>query len=55
MPESSTASDKPRAQIVMERYWEEVNNQGKLELIRELCANPITRTTLDSTRASLGG
>ena len=32
MPESSTASDKPRAQIVMERYWEEVNNQGKLEL-----------------------
>ena len=34
---------KPRAQIVMERYWEEVNNQGKLELIRELCADPITR------------
>ena len=34
---------KPRAQVVMERYWEEVNNQGKLELIRELCADPITR------------
>ena len=38
MPES-----KPRAQVVMERYWEEVNNQGTLELIRELCADPITR------------
>ncbi len=34
---------KPRAQLVMERYWEEVNNQGQLELIRELCADPITR------------
>ncbi len=43
MSKSSAASDKPRAQVVMERYWEEVNNQGKLELIRELCANPITR------------
>jgi hypothetical protein len=31
---------KPKAQVVMERYWEEVNNQGNLELIRELCANP---------------
>ena len=34
---------KPKAQVVMERYWEEVNNQAKLELIRELCANPIQR------------
>ncbi|MCH2172935.1 nuclear transport factor 2 family protein [Myxococcota bacterium] len=34
---------KPAAQIVLERYWDEVNNQGKLELIRELCADPITR------------
>ena len=34
---------KPKAQVVMERYWEEVNNQAKLELIRELCADPITR------------
>lgn len=34
---------KPRAQLVMERYWEEVNNQGNFELIRELCADPITR------------
>ena len=31
---------KSRAQIVMERYWEEVNNQGQVELIRELCADP---------------
>ena len=38
-----SATEKPRAQVVMERYWEEVNNQGKLELIRELCADPITR------------
>ena len=36
-------STKPRAQVIMERYWEEVNNQGEFELIRELCANPITR------------
>lgn len=34
---------KPKAQVVMERYWEEVNNQAKLELVRELCADPITR------------
>jgi len=34
---------KPAAQVLLERYWEEVNNQGKLELIRELCSDPITR------------
>ena len=34
---------KPHAQVVLERYWDEVNNQGKLELIRELCADPIVR------------
>ena len=31
------------AQALLERYWDEVNNQGKLELIRELCSDPITR------------
>ena len=34
---------KPRAQVVLERYWDEANNQGRLELIRELCADPIVR------------
>lgn len=34
---------KPAAQLLLERYWDEVNNQGKLELIRELCADPIVR------------
>jgi hypothetical protein len=34
---------KPAAQRILERYWDEVNNQGKLELVRELCADPITR------------
>jgi hypothetical protein len=34
---------KPGAQTLLERYWDEVNNEGKLELIRELCADPITR------------
>ena len=34
---------KPAAQVLLERYWEEVNNQGNLELIRELCSDPITR------------
>ena len=34
---------KPAAQALLERYWEEVNNQGNLELIRELCSDPITR------------
>ena len=34
---------KPAAQVLLERYWEEVNNLGKLELIRELCSDPITR------------
>ena len=34
---------KPQAQVLLERYWDEVNNEGKLELIRELCADPIYR------------
>jgi hypothetical protein len=34
---------KPAAQVLLERYWDEVNNQGKLELVRELCGDPITR------------
>ena len=42
-------STKPRAQVIMERYWEEVNNQGEFELIRELCANPITRHDAEKT------
>jgi hypothetical protein len=35
--------DKPDAQVLLERYWEEVSNEGNLELLRELCADPITR------------
>ena len=38
-----SVGQKPRAQRVMERYWEEVNNRGNFELIRGLCADPITR------------
>jgi len=34
---------KPAAQVLLERYWDEVNNEGKLEHIRELCADPIVR------------
>ena len=34
---------KPQAQVLLERYWDEVNNEGKVELIRELCADPIIR------------
>ena len=34
---------KPAAQILLERYWEEVNNQGKVDLLPGLCADPITR------------
>ena len=44
-----SAESKPRAQVVMERYWEEVNNQAKFELIRELCADPITRHDPEKT------
>jgi len=40
---------KPRAQVVMERYWEEVNNQANFDLIRELCADPITRHDPEKT------
>jgi hypothetical protein len=36
-------TQKPAAQVLLERYWEEVNNEGDLELLRELCADPITR------------
>ena len=34
---------KPKAQLLLERYWEECSNQGNVELVRELCADPITR------------
>jgi hypothetical protein len=34
---------KPAAQTLLERYWEECSNQGNVELVRELCADPITR------------
>ena len=34
---------KPAAQILLERYWEECSNQGQVELVRELCADPIVR------------
>ena len=34
---------KPAAQVLLERYWEECSNQGNVELVRELCADPITR------------
>lgn len=35
--------NKSKAQVVLERYWEEASNQGNYELIRELCADPIVR------------
>ncbi|MEL7209025.1 MAG: hypothetical protein AAGK32_12485, partial [Actinomycetota bacterium] len=35
--------DKPAAQVLLERYWDEVSNEGNHELLRELCADPITR------------
>jgi hypothetical protein len=34
---------KPIAQLLLERYWDEVNNEGRVELIREICADPIVR------------
>jgi hypothetical protein len=34
---------KPTAQVLLERYWDEASNQGHVELIRELCADPIVR------------
>ncbi len=40
---------KPAAQVLLERYWDEVNNQGKLELVRELCADPIVRHDPEKT------
>lgn len=33
----------PKAQQLLERYWEEASNQENYELVRELCADPITR------------
>ena len=33
----------PLAETLLIRYWDEVNNEGKLELIREICADPIVR------------
>ena len=44
---------KPAAQVLLERYWDEANNQGKLELIRELCADPITRHDPDGKTTPL--
>lgn len=44
---------KPAAQILMERYWDEVNNEGKLELVREFCADPITRHDPDGKTTTL--
>lgn len=44
---------KPAAQVLLERYWDEVNNEGKLELIRELCANPIVRHDPDGKLTEL--
>ena len=44
---------KPAAQVLLERYWEEVNNQGKLELVRELCADPIVRHDPDGKESTL--
>ena len=38
-----SAMTKPAALILLERYWEECSNQGNLELVRELCADPIIR------------
>ena len=35
--------NKPTAQVLLERYWDEASNQGNVELIRELCADPIIR------------
>ena len=40
-------SDKSKAQVLLERYWEEASNQGHYELVRELCADPITRHDAD--------
>ena len=34
---------KTAAQILLERYWDEVNNAGRVELIRDICADPIVR------------
>jgi len=34
---------KPTAQVLVERYWDDVSNDGDLELLREVCADPIVR------------
>jgi hypothetical protein len=34
---------KSKAQVLLERYWEEASNQGNYELVREVCADPIIR------------
>jgi len=49
----SASNQKPEAQRLLERYWDEVNNQGHLELIRELCADPITRHDPEGTTTTL--
>jgi hypothetical protein len=47
------AMSKPAAQILLERYWDEVNNEGRFELIRELCADPIVRHDPDGKTTKL--
>lgn len=44
---------KSKAQILLERYWEEASNQGNYELVRELCANPIVRHEPDGKTIEL--
>ncbi len=34
---------KSKAQVLLERYWEEASNQGNYELVREVCDDPIIR------------
>jgi len=34
---------KSKAQLLLERYWEEASNEGHYELVREVCADPIIR------------
>ena len=34
---------KPAAQMLLERYWQECATEGNVDLVYELCADPITR------------
>ena len=40
---------KPTARVLVERYWDDVSNNGDLELLREVCADPIVRHDPDGT------